>query len=229
MLSVELNFVSRERRVLGGDGYYDWVDIKHFTVRPSAGPADSALDSLTKHVRFRDNYAEKGSYERDSVEIHGPYKLASISPASFGPVSAEAARETLRWFVMLYGTPAEHADRLHVMEAVTSATLTAADEIYRLGVPAKPHCTTTGVGSCATSQNSWRSIAQRAGSASLLPRRTDVHFWQGREAEMLAVCGLRRPGATPMRSVAWHRKRQRPLTEFWRLGTVAGRRKRVGP
>jgi hypothetical protein len=134
MLSVDLNFVGHEHRGLGGDGYYDWVNIKHFTVRPSAGPADSALDSLTKHVRFRDNYAEKDSHERDSVEIHGPYKLASISPASFEPVSAEAARETLRSFVMLYGTPAEHADRLHVMEAATSATLTAADEIYRLGV-----------------------------------------------------------------------------------------------
>jgi hypothetical protein len=133
MASVELTFLERADSTLGGDGFYDWVDVKHFALRPSGCRADEALGTLIAHVRFRDSYADEDSYEHDSVSIHGPYELASIGVASYEPVSADVARETLESFVMLYGGgAADDADRMKVMTTITSPVLDAADEIYRL-------------------------------------------------------------------------------------------------
>jgi hypothetical protein len=131
MAPVELRYVERTFAVLG-DGYHDWIDVKHFALRPSTCPAGDALAGLLAHVRFRDTYAAKDSHEDNSVSIHGPFELASIGVESYESISSDAARETLRSFVTLYGAPAVHTDRLATMDAATARTLDAADEIFRV-------------------------------------------------------------------------------------------------
>jgi hypothetical protein len=76
------------------NGTYQWVHIKLFSLPSEPSSDQQALGLLLQHVRYRDSYAS--AKEKDSVILHGPYRLDAITAESFQPTAAESAEATLR-------------------------------------------------------------------------------------------------------------------------------------
>ena len=111
----------------GGD--YRWIDLKLFDLTPGATDAE-LLAGMIAHPHFRHCYI--GDVPGHEPHIgHGPYRLESVSPASYRRIEAV---EALRWlgdFCRLYGDepPAPLAADI---ERVVAGRIRMADGVYRL-------------------------------------------------------------------------------------------------
>jgi len=89
---VDLRFVGG-RLVHMPVGTYAWVDIKQFTYR--RGEDRQVLAALLGHREYRDHYAGGLVDEQSEHDLHGPYRLAALSAASFTPVTEAQAHTML--------------------------------------------------------------------------------------------------------------------------------------
>lgn len=72
---------------------YQWVSIKLFAL-PADADDNEILALLTRHIRYRDSYAEPEF--SDAETIHGPYWLSAIDSKVFFPVLAADAEALIR-------------------------------------------------------------------------------------------------------------------------------------
>lgn len=86
------------------DRSYRWIDVKRF---PWDGVGDerSVLGALLDSPHYRDTYISPDSHLNDSETVHGPYRVAGISPDDFESMSPTAARAVLDEFSNLYQSP----------------------------------------------------------------------------------------------------------------------------
>lgn len=125
---------SEELLVYQGDEFinfrnhtYQWVRIKLFALPANADDAE-VLALLTRHIRYRDSYAEP-EFE-DAKTIHGPYWLHAIDPGLFFPVSAADAEALIRTWAE-YAAPLT-AGRRSEMEQKLYSRIQEATSRYQL-------------------------------------------------------------------------------------------------
>lgn len=114
--------------ILFNDHSYRWFSVKRFAW-DGTGDDTAVLAALIGHWRYRDHYASRDSHEQDAREIHGPYRLAAITPTEFVPVGPQGAAALVEEFCGLYGCPA-----LEVREQIAASVLSWLDRSswYRL-------------------------------------------------------------------------------------------------
>lgn len=100
------------------DDSYRWLSIKRFAWDGN-GDDTAILAALIGHWRYRDHYASQGSHEQDAGDIHGPYRLAAITPAEFVPVGPDRAAVVVDEFGRLYNLP----PRAEIREKIASSVL----------------------------------------------------------------------------------------------------------
>jgi hypothetical protein len=64
------------------DHSYCWIDVKRFAWRGEEEDRE-ILAALITSPRDRDTYRSADSHERDAETVHGPYRVAEISPGDF--------------------------------------------------------------------------------------------------------------------------------------------------
>jgi hypothetical protein len=84
------------------DRSYRWIDLKRFRCGQHCEAAD-ALAALLENRHYRDLYMSPDSHERDAETLHGPYRVAEITPACFDSITAIAAAEMVEEFCRLDG------------------------------------------------------------------------------------------------------------------------------
>jgi hypothetical protein len=86
------------------DHSYRWIDIKRFPW-DGLGEDRAILASLISSLYYRDTYISPDSHEYDSETVHGPYRVADISPGDFEGLTPEAAKAVVDEFSGLYQSP----------------------------------------------------------------------------------------------------------------------------
>jgi hypothetical protein len=86
------------------DRSYRWIDVKRFPWG-GVGEERSVLDALLNSPHYRDTYIAPDSHLNDSETVHGPYRVAGISPDDFERISPTAARDVVDEFSNLYQSP----------------------------------------------------------------------------------------------------------------------------
>lgn len=114
------------------DGAYDWIDVKEFAVSPSHVAPNDALALLLGHVRYRDSYVTGDSQDINSVDLHGPYRLAHLSPRIYEPVKAADLDGALRVFMTRYCTEDEVIPRMARYENEVVPLLEGSTDWFRL-------------------------------------------------------------------------------------------------
>lgn len=90
---------------------YQWVSVKLFMLPDEAIEDHAALNLLLQHVRYRDSYAS--SAFKDSVNLHGPYRLNAITTDSFTLSDSASAEATIHtWAERFTPVPAAADDEL---------------------------------------------------------------------------------------------------------------------
>jgi hypothetical protein len=127
-MSVTLEYTGHTL-ILFDDRSYRWLSVKRFEW-DCAGDDIAMLAALIGHRRYRDHYASRDSHEQDAGDMHGPYRLAAITPAEFVPVGPEEAAALVEEFCGLYGCP----PRPEVREQIAASVLSWLDRSswYRL-------------------------------------------------------------------------------------------------
>ncbi len=85
--------------VLLRNGAYEWVDIKRFWLPARLTDPAVALQLLMESPRYRDHYTSATSQDEDAGDIHGPYRLDQLVPASYDPIDEGTALRTIQDFV----------------------------------------------------------------------------------------------------------------------------------
>jgi hypothetical protein len=127
-MSVTLEYTGHTL-ILFDDRSYRWFSVKRFAWQ-GTGDDTAELAALSGHWRYRDHYASRDSHEQDAGDIHGPYRLAAITPAEFVPVGPDEAAALVEEFCGLYGCP----PRPEVREQIATLVLSWLDRssCYRL-------------------------------------------------------------------------------------------------
>jgi hypothetical protein len=86
------------------DRSYRWIDVKRFPW-DGVGEERSVLDALLSSPHYRDTYISPDSHLNDSETVHGPYRVAEISPDDFESMSPTVARAVVNEFSDLYQSP----------------------------------------------------------------------------------------------------------------------------
>lgn len=86
------------------DRSYRWIDVKRFPW-DGMGEDRSVLGTLLDSPHYRDTYISPDSHLNDSETVHGPYRVAEISPDDFESMSPTAARTVVDEFSNLYQSP----------------------------------------------------------------------------------------------------------------------------
>ncbi|MFI0943274.1 hypothetical protein [Streptomyces sp. NPDC021020] len=130
--SIFLNFRHYAFPAPMGHGFR-WVDAKY--LRPPAGPASDRelLAAVVAHEQYRDDYAG-GGVDPEGTR-HGPYRLASVTPDAYEPLTGERGAQILRAWLGP-GIPAELSADLH---RDVFAPLTAADSVHHLRALGNEH------------------------------------------------------------------------------------------
>lgn len=108
---------------------FRWIDIKHFPW-DGRGEEPDLLAELIASPSYRDTYLLPDSHLRDADSVHGPYRVAEITPGDFESVTATLAEATAGDFVGLYNPPPT-PELIREIESVVLARLRRA-ESYRL-------------------------------------------------------------------------------------------------
>lgn len=93
------------------DHDFRWIDLKFFDLPDGVGSTEEALGMLFHDARYRDHYTAAYSHHRDSENLHGPYQLDRISPASFEEIDEGQALETISNFVTTHGAATDETMR----------------------------------------------------------------------------------------------------------------------
>lgn len=101
------------------DRSYRWFSVKRFA-REGSGDDTAVLAALISHWRYRDHYASQNSHEQDAGDIHGPYRLAAITPAAFVPVNPAGAAALVEEFCGLDNCPPRPEVRQQIAAAILS-------------------------------------------------------------------------------------------------------------
>ncbi len=101
------------------DRSYRWFSVKRFAW-DGTGDDTAVLAALIGHWRYRDHYASAGSHEQDAGDIHGPYRVAAITPVEFVPVGPEGAAALVEEFCGLYACPPAPEVRERIEASVLS-------------------------------------------------------------------------------------------------------------
>lgn len=73
-----------------------WVSLKSFSIDDGAGDVDLIRDLLTTRA-YNDSYTS-GPPDSQRVGVHGPFRLESLDPRAFAPVTAaEVAAVLTEW------------------------------------------------------------------------------------------------------------------------------------
>ncbi|WP_326829552.1 hypothetical protein OIE13_04225 [Streptosporangium sp. NBC_01810] len=110
------------------DRTYRWVDVKHFRIA-SGQDDEPLLTALLSHQLYRDDYLGSDSWKGDG-SVHGPYRLDSLSAASFEDVDTETASATIRTWADRYTDLPEAV--AHDLETEVYRLIRAATSRYRL-------------------------------------------------------------------------------------------------
>ena len=86
------------------DHSYRWIDVKRFAWRGEEEDRE-VLAALIASPRYRDTYLSPDSQEQDAETVHGPYRVAGISPGDFERVTPEVAEAVVSEFVNLCESP----------------------------------------------------------------------------------------------------------------------------
>ncbi|AMV36906.1 hypothetical protein [Planctomyces sp. SH-PL62] len=86
------------------DDSFRWIDVKRFAW-DGVGEGESVLDSLLNSPHYRDTYISDDPHLSRSETIHGPYRVAEITPGDFESISPTAARAVVDEFSNLYQSP----------------------------------------------------------------------------------------------------------------------------
>jgi hypothetical protein len=115
--------------ILFEDRSYRWFSVKRFAW-DGTGDDTAVVAALIGHWRYRDHYASKDSHEQDAGDIHGPYRVAAITPAEFVPVDPDEAAALVEEFCGLFGYP----PRPEVRDQIAASILSWLDRssCYRL-------------------------------------------------------------------------------------------------
>lgn len=111
--------------------YDTWVDLKYFAIQTDV-PDQSLLAHLIEHEQYHDHYAGQDPSEQSDHSLHGPYRLAAITPGVFRAVPAQAAREELRGWVSSWGDPEEDGPEVEATLAAEVLPKLDGDLILRL-------------------------------------------------------------------------------------------------
>lgn len=111
------------------DRSYRWIDVKRFPWN-SDGEDQALIDSLIRSRHYRDTYLSSDSHGLDVETVHGPYRVAEISPSDFVHVSCAEARATLNEFCNLY--PSQPGTEMHRTVVASVLPLLQGAACYRL-------------------------------------------------------------------------------------------------
>jgi hypothetical protein len=119
-----------EHRLIGfDDDSYRWISIKCFPW-DGQGEDPDVLTALIASPRYRDTYLSPDSHQQDAETVHGPYRVAEITPGDFEGVTASVAEATVGEFIGLY-EPLPAPEVIRQIEAVVLSRLRCA-ACYRL-------------------------------------------------------------------------------------------------
>ena len=155
------------------DQSYRWIDINGFAW-DGGGDDPEVLAALIASPRYRDTYLAPDSHQQDSETVHGPYRVAEITPGDFEGVPASMAEATVGEFVGLDESPPA-PEVIRDIESVVLAKLSGA-ACYRLRGRSPG---TNGRPSSGSSASWWRSHAD-AGEVALIVMAIDyTDAWHG--------------------------------------------------
>jgi hypothetical protein len=86
------------------DSSYRWIDIKRFPW-DGRGEDTGVLAAPIASPRYRDTYLAPDSHRHDAETVHGPYRVAEITPGDFEGVAASVAEATVGEFIGLSESP----------------------------------------------------------------------------------------------------------------------------
>jgi hypothetical protein len=101
------------------DPSYRWIDLKRFRWTGAKEPID-ILGSMIVDSHYRDLYMSPDSHEQDTETLHGPYRVAEITPASFDAVNSDTAASVVEEFCELNGCPPADSVRREIDVQVLS-------------------------------------------------------------------------------------------------------------
>jgi hypothetical protein len=111
--------------------YRTWVDLKYFAIQTDVSDR-SLLAHLIEHEQYHDHYAGQDPTEQSHHSLHGPYRLAAITPGAFEPVPAQAAAEELRGWVSSWVVPEEDGPEVEATLAAEVLPKLDGESILRL-------------------------------------------------------------------------------------------------
>ncbi len=86
------------------DSSYRWISVKTFSLY-EAGDDTDILAALIGHRRYRDTFCSPDSHEQDAGGIHGPYRLAAITPPAFTRIDPAGGAALVEEFCRLDNSP----------------------------------------------------------------------------------------------------------------------------
>lgn len=101
------------------DRSYRWIDIKRFAWN-GVGDDDTVLAAIIGDRRYRDTYLSPDSHEQDAETVHGPYRVAEVTPSSFDRIEPVAAEDTVAEFCNLDQQPPQPKTRQLIESMVLS-------------------------------------------------------------------------------------------------------------
>jgi hypothetical protein len=124
-----MTFVSHE--LVHFRPYDTWVDLKYFAIQPEESDR-TLLAQLIEHEQYHDHYAGQDPTEQSHHSVHGPYRLAAITPGVFEPVTSHAASDELRDWVASWVAAEEDGPEVEATLAAEVLPRLTGDAILRL-------------------------------------------------------------------------------------------------
>ena len=114
-----------------------WCMLVEFTIVSDEFDDHALLDAVISHPRYRDPCA--GPFAgQEHHDLHGPYRIESISADGFAPSTPAEALQVLEWWPATDLYP-QHADAIRLSREILGAwvapILARATAVYRLTVP----------------------------------------------------------------------------------------------
>lgn len=119
------------------NGTYMWVQMVSFSIGDAAAPDRDVIAAVLAHRRYRDHCA--GPFEdQDFHDLHGPYRIESITPVGFELIeNSEAMAVLQRWLCDAISPTHQDsiAESLRLVDLHVRPAMVSADTLYRFVVP----------------------------------------------------------------------------------------------
>lgn len=76
-------------------GTYMWCCFKPFVFAIGAGSSRAVIEAVIRHPQYRDTYLGGGPEAQGFLDVHGPYRLPTVTADAYVPTSVEMIRDDL--------------------------------------------------------------------------------------------------------------------------------------